>query len=116
MAFKKGNTHGKGRKKGTSIVPKTLRELNSVEIERVLKKYLEMSKEDLRKICKNDKTRALDAMVANIVMKSIDMGDQTRLNFILERLIGKVKDRIDLSSEDGTMSHQSIMSRILGKK
>jgi hypothetical protein len=50
---------------------------------------------------KNDKDRgrpALEVMVAAIIGKAVQQGDHMRLQFLLDRTIGKVKDEIDISN------------------
>ena len=101
--FKPGNP---GRPKGTPSLPKRIKEMNRAKIESLLRKYLSMTFEELGETAKDKKTSAIDLMIIKIITESIKKGDQTRLNFILDRMIGRVTDKLDVSSSDGSMSPQ----------
>lgn len=98
--FKKGNP---GRPKGSVVVPKEIREMNRREVEQLISKYFKMSREKLAKVAANKKTPTIDLMIIKIITTAINKGDQTRLNFLLDRTIGKVKDSVDVTNSDGSM-------------
>ena len=62
-----------------------------------------MSREKLAKVATNRKTPTIDLMIIKIITTAINKGDQTRLNFLLDRTIGKVKDNVDVTNSDGSM-------------
>lgn len=91
--FEKGNAAGKGH--GRPPVPvdiKQARSLNRIELERTLNKYLYMTLPELDVAWANPNTTALDRIVMGMVRQAITEGDVPRFNFLLERLIGKVKE------------------------
>ena len=91
--FQKGNDASKG--KGRPPVPvdlKQARSLNRVELERTLNKYIYMTLTELDGAWANPNTTALDRMVMGVVREAIKDGDVARFNFLLERLVGKVKE------------------------
>jgi len=101
-SFKPGNQASKG--KGRTPVPgdiKTARTLNKTELERILNKFLNMNVTELKAIAKHPSTSVLEVMLANIAAKAITQGDQVRLDFLLNRTIGKVKEQIQHSGEIG---------------
>lgn len=40
----------------------------------------------------------LEAMVANIMLKAVENGDASRLDFLLNRAYGKVREEIDITT------------------
>lgn len=98
--FAKGNS---GRPVGTTIIPKKVKELNRKDMEKVISKYLKKSVLQLNEIAKNPKTKSLDLMIIKIIVEAIKRGDYTRLNFLMDRTVGKVKESIEHSNPDGSM-------------
>ena len=52
--------------------------------------------DELRKVVADKNTDAADLMICQIVINAIKTGDQKRLEFILDRTIGKVKDTLEV--------------------
>lgn len=92
--FLKGNKARLG--KGTPEDIKELRALTRDSWERSANKAIHMSIEDLLEVKKNPKTTALDMMIVSVLIKAIKDGDEKRLNFFLDRLIGKVVQPLTL--------------------
>lgn len=55
----------------------------------------------LQAILKDPKTKVIDALVASIALHGIKKGDNARMNFLLDRIIGKVKDQVEHTGADG---------------
>jgi hypothetical protein len=53
----------------------------------------------LHKVVKDEKSTALQRMIASVVVKIIAKGDMAALDHLLNRLIGKVKDEIAFQGE-----------------
>lgn len=94
--FKKGNPGGPGRPKKPDDVRKASK-LTRTELEKKLNYFLLMDATELETLLKDKKTPMLDVMVGRIVLMAAKHGDQTRLNFLLDRLVGKVKDNVEVS-------------------
>ena len=101
--FQKGNTFGKGR----PPIPDDLKNVDKVTTEtvhRVFSKYAGMTREQIRRLLEHPATPALEVMLGSIIGKAIKEGDHLRMNFVLDRLVGKVKDvsevtmKVDLPS------------------
>ena len=110
--FKSG---GRGFKKGQSGNPNgspsknitKARKLNKVLVTELLNKFINMSMKDLIVFIRNNVPNSKDTtafkgddpvietMLASILVKAIQEGDQNRLNFIFDRLIGKVTDKVE---------------------
>jgi hypothetical protein len=103
--FKKGNP---GRLPGTVVIPKKILNLNRKEAEEKISKYLKMTPVDLEKVSKNPETLAIDLLIISVIMHAMKTGDYTRLNFLFDRTIGRVKEKIDVSNEDGTLARPKI--------
>lgn len=89
-----------GNPEGRTKLPEDIRaakKLNKIELERLLNLYLTLSDEEIKTRLLDNKTPQLEKMIASIVCKAIDSGDQQRLTFILDRLVGKVKDEVDVN-------------------
>lgn len=69
------------------------RKLNNLELEYILTKYLRCSSAFLMEASRDVTLPALDQIAIRIILKAIESGDHFRMNFILERLVGKAPDR-----------------------
>ena len=101
--FKQGNKKGKGRPKGSTTIPGALKILNRTKIEETISKYIDLPKRELIKIQKSVKTTTNDLMIIAIILKAIKTGDFTRVNFLYDRTVGKVKDKLDIKNPDGNL-------------
>lgn len=63
-----------------------------------LSEYLKLSLPELEIAIKDRTKPAMDIWIARIVLLGIKNGDQVRLNFMFDRLIGKVTDKIEHKS------------------
>lgn len=80
--FKPGNPGG-GRPKGL---------IRRDDIEAAITKFWKMTKAEVQAIIENPKATMGDLMIASVIAKAIDQGDQARVAFLLDRLVGKVKE------------------------
>ena len=71
-----------------------IRVLNQSMFTELVNKYLGMTKEQILDAVKAPETPALELMIAQVMSKAIVNGDQVRLNFLLDRIVGKVPDRV----------------------
>ena len=83
--FKPGNPGG-GRPKGA---------LKRDEVEAMMGKLATKSATELAVIAADPKTPAIQVMVAAVMLKAIETGDYARLQFLLDRSIGKVKEVVE---------------------
>lgn len=88
-SFKPGQT---GNPDGRPRIPLDLKEarsVNKIEFDRVLNKYMYLCAPDINSSLKSDKLPMIELVVAKIIAKAFNEGDQRRLEFIIDRLIGK---------------------------
>lgn len=98
-----------GRKKGAVSIPKKVAELNRKEAEEKFSKYLKMTQDQLEVASKEPSTPMMDKIIIKVIKEAEKKGDFTRLNFMLDRTIGKVRDKIDVSNEDGSLMPQIVV-------
>lgn len=94
--FKKGDPlaslAGKKSKRPPYKDIQEARKHNAFEFEQSLYKYMGCTLKQLQSAFEDSKTSARDLAVIAILMNAIRKGDNIRLNFLLDRTIGKVKD------------------------
>lgn len=92
--FKKGHSFGKGRPKK----PEEVRQAEKVsknEVMLCLSKFMRLSQSELLTISEDPTRPAMEVWIAKVCTLGIEKGDQFRLDFIFNRLIGKVTDKIE---------------------
>ena len=57
--------------------------------------YLNKSRQELMLIYQNDMMPAVDHMLAGIILKCMTDGDYNKLNFMLDRIVGKVRQEVE---------------------
>lgn len=98
VKFKPGQSGNPG---GRPKLPEDIREarkMNQLELERIVNKYLYTTVDAVDAALKDPATPMMERMVAMVVSKAAEVGDHTRLDFILSRLIGRVKDQIEITT------------------
>lgn len=78
---------------------KEARAMNQVEVARTLDRFLNLTREQLRARLADSSASALDHLIGSIIVKGIHHGDQRRLDFLLDRIIGKVPTQVDARLE-----------------
>lgn len=73
------------------------RKLNKIEIERILNEYLMSPIGELQSALRDPMKSTIEVLVISVLLTAIKRGDHDRLNFVLDRLIGKVKDNVDVT-------------------
>lgn len=93
--WKKGQS---GNPKGPTPLPpeiKEARKLNRVELEALFNKYLHATKEEMVAAKADPNTKAIELIVLSILIMGIQKGDERRLGFLLDRLLGPVKQVVN---------------------
>jgi hypothetical protein len=97
--FKKGIS---GNPNGCPPMPKEVKEarkLNRIEVERLLNKFLQWPSEDVIKFANDQSNPALEVLIARVLSVAMKNGDDKRLNFLLDRLVGKVKENVAIEGD-----------------
>lgn len=80
---------------------KEARKFNKLEVERVFDKFLGLSEAELEKRLTDPETPMLEKIVGKIMIEAAKNGDHVKLDFVLNRTIGKVKDQIQHGLDTG---------------
>jgi hypothetical protein len=92
--FEKGNSGGPGRPK----LPSDLHQvsiLTRTEFEARASMFMQMPIDEVGTYITNPKATAIERMIASIVIAAADGGDHQRLDFLLNRTIGKVVEKVE---------------------
>ncbi len=68
-----------------------------MEFIRLANKLIHLTVPELQQIQRDPETTALEQMLIAVIIKATNQGDDKRLTFYLDRLLGKVPDKIDLT-------------------
>lgn len=89
--FKQGQSgNPKGRPKLPEDVKSCLK-LNQVEFVRLANEFLFMSAKQLKEVSENHEETVFRQILAAVLLEAITNGDHKRLEFFIDRLIGKSK-------------------------
>jgi hypothetical protein len=102
--FQIGNAGGPGKPKLPDDV-KQARKLNKIEFERVLNEAIHLNGFEIKTRLSDPTTPAIEMLILKIIAMGINKGDERRLNFILDRLIGQVKTKVSI---DGGEDNQPV--------
>jgi len=89
-----------GNPSGSSAISRqiaTLKKFNKVEAERVLSKFLNWPVDQLIEFIQDKSNQVLETLVARVLLEAIRKGDHSRAEWVLQRLIGKVKEEIEMN-------------------
>ena len=80
--------------RGSKLPPELrgIASLTQTEVTKIISKYARMTKKELEETTEIEDKPALEVAICQIFLKSIKFGDFTRLSFLLDRCIGKVKE------------------------
>ena len=94
--FQKGNQAAKGIQKPEVFLKE--RKLTRLGLELIIQKYLHSTADELKAILKEPgQTTVIELMVISIMARGMSGGDTQRAEFILNRLIGKVPDKVEVN-------------------
>lgn len=116
-AFVKGDPRASaaGKKSSRALPPelKDARLENANKVESILYKYMGANVESLQLAMKDPATPSIELIVIKIITEAIRTGDNQRLEFLLQRTIGKITDKLDIRAAVATTSlHQQIIDEI----
>ena len=96
--FKPGQS---GNPAGYPGLPKDIRDarkLGQIELERTVNRLIYMTSDELTAVITDTSVPMFDKILAQILCQASDKGDQARLDFILNRVVGKVQDRVEVTT------------------
>jgi hypothetical protein len=116
-SFKKGDPRASlAGKKSSRALPQELKDArkeNANKIEQTLYKFMSCTEQQLIEALKNPSTPSIELIVIKIITEAIKTGDHQRLNFLLDRTIGRVVDKVEIDAQITTKSlHSQIIDII----
>ena len=102
-SFVKGES---GNVNGRPILPQDLlesRKLNKIEVSRIISKYMNIPICDILHAVESPDSTALESVIAKLITEAHKHGDHNRLNFLFDRMIGKVTDKVELTVPKPTL-------------
>ena len=93
--FKKGWEGGPGRPSHPPEL-KAIKQMSQGEFKALVYKIINSAPEDLN----NFRGTVLELALASTIQKAIKEGDQSRIEFFLQRLFGKVPDKLEVSDAE----------------
>ncbi len=107
--FKRGES---GNPDGRPPLPpeiKQARALTTLELQRALNELIHCSREELKAKVSAPNATLLTLTIGSILSQAVQKGDPIRLNFLIERLVGKVKDVVEVKGGFAQMSDQELL-------
>lgn len=111
--FGKGNPGGPGRPPEPPEL-KEAKRLNKTNFELLINKYLWASDEQLAAALAHPKTPMVEAIMIRILQEAKGGGDQGRMEWVSQRLLGKVKDQVEISAKPFAVERLSGEQVVLG--
>jgi len=65
------------------------------KVDAIMNKFSHLSRAQLEAKVNSPETTMLELMIASVMVRAVKDGDASRLNFLLDRSIGKVKDVVE---------------------
>ena len=88
--FKKGEVHNPT---GKSRMPEELKRANKltrIQFDTLLNRFLQMKTPELNDIMSSDESPQIEKLVGSIIREAVNKGCPIRLNFLLEKIMGKL--------------------------
>lgn len=94
--YAKGNPGGPGRPK---VSPEfaAVRVMNQERLAQILNALTYCTHAELKEKAKDPSATVFELAVAKVIEQAFIKGDQARLSFLLDRLVGKVKEQVDVT-------------------
>lgn len=105
--FKKGQSGNPGGRPVDPPELKKLKNLTRTELVEVGNLVIKNDLKALKAIGKDENASVLKVMIAAVAVKTIEQGDMYKLDLLLNRLVGKVSDKLEL---EGAVAPQVIVT------
>lgn len=99
----------KGRPRGIPDELMAIKSLSHLEITKLISKYARMTAPEMEEVIQNNKLSMLELSFCSMFKKSIELGDFTRISFLLDRCIGKVKEVLE---DDETQEERERLKKL----
>jgi hypothetical protein len=98
VKFKKGDPriNRKGPPKKPEDLKYAEKNLTKTILELKIKEFLLMDRDSLQSVIKDSKAPMIDVTLCSIIAKSATGADEKRLDWVISRLLGKVKEQVEV--------------------
>lgn len=104
---------------GRPLIPDDLKNVKKVtteQAERLITRLMEMNEVELKALCKDPATPAMHVIIGNIILKGMSGGDTQRMEFLFNRTIGRVLDKVQISTTTPFVIKKPDGSIVIGEK
>lgn len=91
---------------------KAARKLTRLTVERIFNAHCHSPLQELIAKVKDETLPAIDLLIVRILIEAIKKGDHVKLDFILDRTIGRVPQKTELELDTSKSLHQQIVDII----
>jgi hypothetical protein len=109
-SFKPGRSANPGGQPRTPKEVQQVRQMSALEFSRAISKFLFLTKPKLIEALKDPEINCMEALVGNMVARSINDGDVIRAQFLLDRCVGKVKETLEIKHEFDEMPTEKLIA------
>jgi hypothetical protein len=99
--FEPGNKMGKGASCHNPAL-KVVRRMTHDDVAEIGQLIVEGNLEKLQAVKDDKNASVLKVWMCSVAIKAISRGDATALNALLDRIVGKVKDKVEVTSNNKT--------------
>jgi hypothetical protein len=103
-----------GNLRGRPVLPddlKAVSEISPTKLKLLLSHYLSISITDLKEIAEDPQLSGIEALLIGVIIKAIVNGDSLRADFLLNRLVGRVKEIEQKDPHDGETEALKLIPR-----
>jgi hypothetical protein len=111
--FKPGQSGNPGGRVKLPDDIKEARKLNVVEFERAMNKCLYLTPANLELLLSAEETPVIEHLIGAVIKRGIKDGSHAHLDFVLNRLVGKVKDQLEVDGLAPFVIHKADGSQVL---
>lgn len=97
--FKPGQSGNPGGRIANPI-PNALKKLTGQSLRKIIKAVVKGNVDEIKRIAKDPKSSGLEVAIAACFVKAIDRGDYTTVEHMLQRIVGKIPDRLEVTSKN----------------
>jgi hypothetical protein len=98
--FKKGQS-GNPKGRPPDVLGNQIRQLTAGELAEIANIIVKGNRDQLEQVANSNESSVLQVMVAKIASNIIMRGDMASLDILLNRLVGKVKEKVELTGANG---------------
>lgn len=108
--FKKGESGNPNGRPHEKPEVRALKRLTKSRFEDVAHRYINSTVDELQDKFRDPSTPALDLILIKVLIDAANKGDIGKLNFFLERLIGKITERVDITTKGDSFNNLENLS------